>query len=41
MASQIRPAEAFDRAQDVIVNDGSIEELRRKVERLYRGWTEG
>jgi dephospho-CoA kinase len=41
MASQIRPAEAFDRAQDVIVNDGSIQELRQKVERLYRGWTEG
>ncbi len=40
MASQIRPAEAFDRARDVIVNDGSIEELRRKAERLYREWTE-
>jgi len=41
MASQIRPAEAFDRAHDVIVNDGSLEELRRKVEDLYRRWTSG
>jgi dephospho-CoA kinase len=39
MASQIRPTEAFDRAQDVIVNDGSLEELQRKVSDLYRSWT--
>lgn len=39
MASQIRPAEAFDRAHDVIVNDGSLEDLRRKVEDVYRRWT--
>jgi dephospho-CoA kinase len=41
MASQIRPTEAFDRAQDVIVNDGSLEDLRRKVTDLYRSWTAG
>lgn len=41
MAFQIRPAEAFDRAHDVIVNDGSLEQLRRKVEDLYRRWTAG
>ena len=41
MASQIRPSEAFDRARDVIVNDGSPEELRRKVADLYRAWTSG
>ncbi|HTO88230.1 MAG TPA: dephospho-CoA kinase [Thermoanaerobaculia bacterium] len=41
IASQIRPSEAFDRAQDVIVNDGSLEELRRKVADLYRAWTAG
>ena len=39
IASQIRPTEAFDRAQDVIVNDGSLEDLRRKVAELYRRWT--
>jgi dephospho-CoA kinase len=38
IASQIRPGEAFDRAQDVIVNDGSLEELRHKVEEVYRSW---
>jgi dephospho-CoA kinase len=41
MASQLAPSEAFDRADDVLVNDGSLEELRRKVAALYRRWTEG
>jgi dephospho-CoA kinase len=41
IASQLRPGEAFDRAQDVIVNDASLEELRRKVADLYRAWTAG
>jgi dephospho-CoA kinase len=41
IASQIRPAEAFDRAQDVLANDGSLENLRRKVADLYRTWTAG
>lgn len=39
ISAQIRPAEAFDRAQDVIANDGSEEELRHKVSALFRGWT--
>jgi dephospho-CoA kinase len=38
IASQIAPSEAFDRADDVIVNDGSLEDLRRKVETIYRSW---
>jgi dephospho-CoA kinase len=40
MASQLAPSEAFDRADDVLVNDGSVEELRRRVAALYRRWTE-
>ena len=35
---QIPPEEARPRASDVLVNDGTLEELRRKVEELYRGW---
>ncbi len=38
MSVQIAPSEAFDRADDVIVNDGSLEELERRVERIYRSW---
>jgi dephospho-CoA kinase len=41
MASQIPPTEAFERAHNVIVNDGSLEDLRRKVADLYRSWTAG
>jgi dephospho-CoA kinase len=37
--SQLSPAQARARVQDVIVNDGSLDELRRKVEELYRTWT--
>jgi dephospho-CoA kinase len=38
MASQIPPAEARTRATDVLVNDGTIDELEEKVDRIYRGW---
>ena len=38
IAAQIPPAEAKPRASDVLVNDGTLQELRRKVEELYRGW---
>ncbi|MGH9368354.1 MAG: dephospho-CoA kinase [Thermoanaerobaculia bacterium] len=41
MASQIRPTEASGRVDDVIVNDGTLEQLRRKVAELYRNWTAG
>ena len=39
MAAQILPDEAARRAHDVIVNDGTLAELARKVEALYRIWT--
>jgi dephospho-CoA kinase len=38
IAAQIRPEAAVPRATDVIVNDGTLEELRRKVEDLYSRW---
>ena len=38
MAAQIPPEEARRRASDVIVNDGSVEDLERKVDELYSGW---
>jgi dephospho-CoA kinase len=38
IAGQISPSEAFDRADDRIVNDGSLEDLRRRVEEVYRSW---
>jgi dephospho-CoA kinase len=38
MAAQIPPEEAQRRATDVLVNDGSLEELERKVDELYAGW---
>jgi len=41
MSAQIRPAEAVDQAQDVLVNDGSEAELRHKVAALYHRWTAG
>jgi dephospho-CoA kinase len=40
ISAQIAPSAAFDRADDVIVNDGTLEQLRRKVEALWRKWTE-
>ncbi len=38
IAAQIRPSEAFDRADDVLVNDGTLEELHRKVDEVWRRW---
>ncbi len=38
IASQIAPPFAFDRASDVIVNDGTLEELESKVDAVYRRW---
>jgi len=40
IASQISPSQALDRAHDVIVNDGTLEELRTKVEEVWRKWQE-
>ena len=39
IAAQISPEEARRRAADVLVNDGSLDELRKKVEALFRSWT--
>jgi dephospho-CoA kinase len=41
IAAQIRPDAAAARATDVLVNDGTVEDLRRKVEALYGRWLEG
>ncbi len=38
IASQIAPPLAVDRASEVIVNDGTLEELEAKVDAVYRGW---
>lgn len=38
IAAQISPDEARRRATDVIVNDGTLEELRDKVDEIYRRW---
>jgi dephospho-CoA kinase len=38
IAAQIPPEDARRRATDVIVNDGTLEELREKVDELYRAW---
>jgi dephospho-CoA kinase len=38
MAAQIAPEDARRRASDVIVNDGTLEELERKVDQLYLDW---
>jgi dephospho-CoA kinase len=40
IAAQIRPDDAAARATDVLVNDGTVEELRGKVAALYRRWLE-
>jgi dephospho-CoA kinase len=39
MAAQLPVEEAVSRADDVIVNDGTAEDLEKKVEALYRRWT--
>ena len=38
IAAQISPAIAVDRVTDVIANDGSLEELRAKVDAVWRTW---
>jgi dephospho-CoA kinase len=40
IAAQLPPEAARLRAQDVIVNDGTLHELRQKVTATYRGWSE-
>ena len=40
ISAQIREEAARERVHDVIWNGGSREDLRRKVEELYRRWTE-
>jgi dephospho-CoA kinase len=39
IAAQISPAAALDRASDVVTNDGTLEDLRGKVEEVWRRWT--
>lgn len=39
IAAQISPEEATKRVTDVLVNDGSLETLRRKVQAVYLKWT--
>jgi len=39
MDAQISPSHAFDRADDVIVNDGTPADLETKVDALWRTWT--
>jgi dephospho-CoA kinase len=39
VAAQIPPVEARRRATDVIVNDGTPDDLRREVDALYAAWT--
>jgi len=41
IAAQISPAVAFDRASDVVANDGTLDELRAKVVEIYNKWTGG
>ena len=40
IGAQISPAAAFDRASDVIANDGTMGDLKRKVEEVWRRWTQ-
>ncbi len=39
IAAQIAPEGARARSTETIVNDGTPEDLRRKVEAVFRGWT--
>lgn len=39
MSAQVSPEAAAPLADDVLVNDGTLPELARKVEALYREWT--
>lgn len=38
ITAQISPVEAFDRAADVLVNDGTLEGLEKKVDELWGKW---
>ena len=38
ISAQISPEAAAARATDVLVNDGTLEDLKRKVEAFYRSW---
>ena len=38
IAAQIPPDAARGRATETIVNDGTLDELRRRVEDVFRGW---
>lgn len=38
IAAQISPEDARRRATDVIVNDGTLEELKQKVDQIHRAW---
>jgi len=38
MSAQLAAEVARTRAHDVLVNDGSLEDLRRRVESLYASW---
>ncbi|HKA36488.1 MAG TPA: dephospho-CoA kinase [Thermoanaerobaculia bacterium] len=40
ISSQIAPEDASQRVSEVLVNDGTFEELRGKVTELYRRWTD-
>jgi dephospho-CoA kinase len=40
MDVQIPPSQAFDRVDDVIVNDGTVEQLEEKVEEVWQRWRE-
>jgi len=40
MAAQIKAEDARARAHDVLVNDGSLQDLRRKVTEIYNAWTQ-
>ncbi|HEV8118916.1 MAG TPA: dephospho-CoA kinase, partial [Thermoanaerobaculia bacterium] len=40
ISSQIAPEDASRRATEVLVNDGSLDDLRQKVSALYRRWTD-
>jgi dephospho-CoA kinase len=39
IAAQLPPEAAALRAQDVLVNDGTLSQLRGKVEEVWRRWT--
>ncbi|MGH9316857.1 MAG: dephospho-CoA kinase [Thermoanaerobaculia bacterium] len=41
IGAQISPEAARSRASDIIVNDESLEALRRKTEEVFRRWTSG